>query len=132
MNKKNIIIDQYDSLSNFLRKLSKEEIIELENGRKEIVFELKDKNKTSGLKVLSFDEFAIQSIVDELNKLNSREEGLKLLIDKCSSRLDFESLAKKLDIPFTKKDTIEKLKDKIIEGTIGFRLRSQAIQDKQD
>ncbi|WP_047450799.1 hypothetical protein [Alistipes sp. ZOR0009] len=132
MNKKNIIIEQYDALSNFLQKLSKEEIAELENGKKEIMFELKDKSKTSGLKILSFDEFVIQSIIDELNKMNSREDGLKLIVDKCSSRLDFEALAKKLDIPFTKKDTIEKLKDKIVEGTIGFRLRSQAIQDKQD
>ena len=64
--------------------------------------------------------------------MNSREDGFKLLVDKCSSRLDLEVLARKLDIPFTKKDIIEKLKDKIIEGTIGFRLRSQAIQDKQD
>ena len=33
-----------------------------------------------------------------------------------------------LDIPFQKKDSIDRILEKIIEGTIGFRLRSQAIQ----
>lgn len=132
MKKKNVIIDQYDALSSFLQKLSQEEFADLENGRKEIAFQLNDKSKTSELKLRSFDEFVIQSIIVELNKMTSRDDGLKLLIDKCFSRLDFETLAKKLDIPFTKKDTIEKLKEKIIEGTIGFRLRSQVIQDKNE
>jgi len=49
-------------------------------------------------------------------------------LSKCHSKIDIENIAKKLDVPFQKKDSIEKLKYKIIERTIGFRLRSQAIQ----
>ncbi|MGD1834796.1 MAG: hypothetical protein ACPKQO_03650 [Nitrososphaeraceae archaeon] len=115
-----------------MQKLSNEEIAELESGRKELKIELVEKNNLSNRKTQSFDEFVIQTIIDELNTKNSRGDGMKLLVDKCRVRLDYESVAKKLDIPFTKKDTIDKLKDKIIEGTIGFRLRSQAIQDKSD
>jgi len=130
--KKNILIEQYDLLSSFLQKLSNEEIAELESGRKEIKLELIDKNNLSNIKIQPFDEFVIQSIINELNTINSRNDGMKLLVDKCRVRLDYEAVAKKLDIHFTKKDTIFKLKDKIIEGTIGFRLRSQVIQDKTD
>lgn len=49
-------------------------------------------------------------------------------MSKCSSRLDFETIAKRMDIPFQKKDTIERLKEKIIESSIGYKIRSQAIQ----
>ena len=63
MNKKNIIIDQYNALSNFLQKLSAKEITELESGRKEIMFELKDKNRASELKALPIDNLVLQSII---------------------------------------------------------------------
>ena len=130
--KKNIFIEQYDLLSSFLQKLSNEEIAELESGKKEIKIELTDKNNLTNRKTQTFDELQIQSLISELNTINSREVGMKLLVDRCRIRSDYEAIAKKLDIPFTKKDPVDKLKEKIIEGTIGFRLRSQAIQDKTD
>ncbi len=37
---------------------------------------------------------------------------------------------KSLDIPLLQRDNIEKLQEKIIESTIGYRLRSEAIQGK--
>ncbi|KAA6330608.1 hypothetical protein EZS27_020707 [termite gut metagenome] len=129
--KKNIIIEQYNALSTFLQKLTDKEIVDLENGEKEIKFQIINKGKHT-TKEFSIDEDSIQEIISKLNCMTSREEGNELLNSKCSVRQDYESIAKRIDIPYTQKDTIEKLKEKIIEGTIGFRLRSQAIQDKNE
>lgn len=130
--KKNIIIEQYNFLSSFLQKLTEKELQDLEKGNKELKFKLIDKNKVVSSKILSFNEYILQEIVEELNNSASREIGFELLKSKCSLKADYEAIAKKLDIPFTKKDSINKLKEKIIEGTIGFRLRSQAIQNKNE
>jgi len=127
----NIYLIQFDKLTSFLKGLNDIEIANLESGNFEIKMELvskKDYLKNSPSRVLSYDEFAAQQIIDELNNFNNREEGLKFLLTKCSSRIDLESIARRMDIPFQKKDTIDKLKEKIIESSIGFRLRSQAIQ----
>jgi len=129
--KKNIIIEQYNALSSFLQKLTEMDMLDLENGDKEIKFEIMYKEKHIA-KTFSIDESSMLDIISELNKMTSRENGLELLNNKCSLRQDYESIAKRIDIPHSKKDTIDKLKEKIIEGTIGFRLRSQAIQDKNE
>jgi hypothetical protein len=129
--KKNIIIEQYNALSSFLEKLEEIDMFDLENRSKEIRFEIITKEKRT-TKTISVDESSISDIISELNRMTSRESGLELLNNNCALRQDYESIAKRIDIPYTKKDTIEKLKEKIIEGTIGFRLRSQAIQDKNE
>jgi len=129
--KKNIYIVQYEKLSAFLNGLNEIDVTNLESGKYELKFELvnkKELNKKSKSHILSFDEFTLQSIISDLNKMKTREEGIILLTSKCSSRFDFETLAKKMDIPFQKSDTIERLKEKIIESSIGYKLRSQAIQ----
>lgn len=70
----------------------------------------------------------IDDIINILNSINSRREGESFLISKKTSKSDLESIAKRMDIPLSKKDNIAKMIQKIIEGTIGYRLNSQAIQ----
>jgi hypothetical protein len=106
-------------------------MLELEKGNKELKFEIIDKEK-SVVKNNSIDETSLSDTISKLKEMTSREDGLELLNNKYSLRQDYEAIAKQIDIPHTKKDSIDKLKEKIIEGTIGFRLRSQAIQDKTE
>jgi len=131
--KKNIYIELIESFSSFLKTLSTNDINDLYNGNKQVSFEIKEKRNTSNkTKVFSFDEFTAQSILNELNTLNNRQEGEVILKEKCNNRFDYEKIASMLDIPFQKKDTIDRILEKIIEGTIGFRLRSQAIQGQKN
>lgn len=127
--KKNIYLSNFDKLSSFLKGLSENEIAELEKGKLELKFELTERTTSRKSKILNFDEFTIKSLIDNLTKLNSREEGFNVLENKCSSKSDLESILLYLDVPFQKRDSASKLKDKIIENSIGYRLRSQAIQD---
>lgn len=47
-------------------------------------------------------------------------------------KVQYEKILKELDSSFDKKDNIARLISKIIDATIGFRLRSQAIQGTAD
>ena len=51
-----------------------------------------------------------------------------MLDDKYPSKKVLEVIARKLDIPITRQDKIEDLRDKIVEATVGAKIRSQAIQ----
>lgn len=131
MTKKNIYLSEIDKFMLFLDNLSNDDILKLNNGGCKIRYELiSDKSdgveKTVNTKVLNINP---QEIISELENMSSREMGEQYLLNKQFSRIDYETIIKQLDIPFQKRDNIEKLKDKIIEGTIGFRLRSQAIQE---
>jgi hypothetical protein len=76
------------------------------------------------------DEHAFAEIAAELQRLSDREAGVSLLHQRCSTKVSLERLARCLDLPVRREDTAENLRDRIIEATIGFRLRSQAIRGK--
>lgn len=44
-------------------------------------------------------------------------------------RKDLEVMCKLKDIPFSKRDNMTTLRDKLFERTVGFKLRSRAIQN---
>ncbi len=69
-----------------------------------------------------------QAISKRLSVLQSREEGETLLIDSVPRRGELEALARTLQLPVQRDDTVERLRAKIVENVIGSRLRSQAIQ----
>ncbi|SEF52403.1 hypothetical protein [Nitrosomonas ureae] len=70
-------------------------------------------------------------LVDVINKLiafPNREEAQRFLDTHYCTRKSVEPIARKLDIPISRQDKLEILRDKIIEATVGARIRSQAIQ----
>jgi len=65
---------------------------------------------------------------ETLQAFNSRDEGIRYLDAMCTTKNDLIKIARYLDLPVQKKETIKQIRDKIIEATIGFRVRSAAIQ----
>lgn len=65
-----------------------------------------------------------------LDTMTSREEGEQFLAEHFPGREGLVSLAKAIDVRVTKKDNVGKLRERIIEATIGYRLRSAAIQGR--
>lgn len=63
-----------------------------------------------------------------LQGLSSREEGNELLLREDLKREGLETLARSLQLPVQRDDSVERLREKIIENLIGSRLRSNAIQ----
>ena len=132
----NIPIQAFDDYLSFIKKLSNEERVKVERNEVIIKFELMPNLKEQGVKKKSLIDFNDQvdenAIIEKMYTLNSRTEGESFLKSNCNNKSAFERVAKKLDLPFQKTDGIEKLVSKIIERTIGFRLRSQAIQGTND
>ena len=72
----------------------------------------------------------VRAIVAELLALQSRDAGNGLLREKAPNRRGLEAVARFLQLPVQRDDTVDRLRAKIVENTIGSRLRSDAIQGK--
>lgn len=70
----------------------------------------------------------VEGIIRDLTASTTRQDAQSLLDSKYSSKKQLELIARRLDIPIIRQDKVEFLRDKIIEATVGARLRSQAIQ----
>lgn len=72
----------------------------------------------------------VRAIATELQTLPTRESGDALLRDKAPNRTGLGVIARYLQLPVQGDDTVKRLRAKIVENTIGSRLRSDAIQGK--
>lgn len=128
--KDKVLIQEIEKYLTFLKKMSQEDFNSILKKEKEIIFEIKNKQGFIKSKESLVSDGEIENIIVKLGSLEARDVGLKYLEELDLGRADIELILRKLDMPFLKKDSILKLNDKIIEGTIGFKLRSQAIQNK--
>lgn len=125
----NVIINEIEKYIAFLKNLSKDELASISKKETEIIFSIKEKGKQLKVSTSDLNDKDVEDIIDYLNSLSDRRNGEDYLKSVNLTRLDFEVILKKLDIPYLKKDPVSKLFDKIIESTIGYKLRSQAIQN---
>jgi hypothetical protein len=72
----------------------------------------------------------LPALVDQLRQLSSRDDGLTLLNQEQLNKKELEELARCIDLPVVRTDDAERLRQKIIEETIGARLNSQAIRGR--
>lgn len=128
MKKKCIYLEELKRFTAYIENLPETDINKLESNEYTIKYSLIPTERKSINSNIKMDCIEIDNIINILNKINSREEGESFLISKKMNRSDLESIARKMDIPLFKKDNITKVIQKIIEGAIGFRLNSQAIQ----
>ncbi|PYV15628.1 MAG: hypothetical protein DMG21_14400 [Acidobacteria bacterium] len=68
------------------------------------------------------------AIEEKLKTLRSREEGQKLIEELALKRTELEHLARVINLPVSREDNVERLRQKIIESSIGSRLVSHAIR----
>ncbi len=123
----NCIAKFLNELANELENLSEPDIKKLESG-----------NYSLGLKVLkkagsktetyNLSSEVISEVLDQLNICKSRKLGLEVLNKYFKNKKELELFAKQINVYVMKQDKVDKVKDKIIEGTIGAALRSNAIQ----
>lgn len=111
----------------FISNLSEEDINDLTGGRKRLCIELVEKKQSSHSKSPSTD---LKDTEEQLVRTDSRDQAEELLKD--FKKADLQRIAKNLDIPIQKNEDVVRLREKIIESTVGFKLRSQAIQGRGD
>lgn len=76
----------------------------------------------------ALDQEAAAEVIAALTGQASRQDAQALLDAQFPSKKALEVIARRLDIPIIRHDRVEDLRDKIVEATVGARIRSQAIQ----
>lgn len=110
-----------------LNSLSGEEINNLSDPLYSVEVRVVRRQSKEELTLFSAD-INVEDAINEVSVLATRQEAQALLDEKYLSRKALEPIARKLDIPIMRQDKVEVLRDKIIEATVGARIRSQAIQ----
>ena len=86
-------------------------------------------NKVDRSIVVTPENKEFVTILISIEELQSKSEVEQYLKQFNLKRKDLEVMCKLKDIPFTKRDNMTTLKDKLFERLVGFRLRSRAIQN---
>jgi hypothetical protein len=110
----------------FLRTLTDKDIDDLVAGRVRLTLAAPPAKRSTPRTVEKID---IEALRRELSTKATREDGMSLLDSLGLTRESLRQVAATLDIPTPKTDTVARLKDRIIEATIGYRLRSEAIRN---
>jgi hypothetical protein len=114
-------------LADFLENRSDEELFPLFEQASKLLPPVSRKKPPGPVKNFKASAFVLE-ISKQLRQLPTRESGETLLKDRAPNREALEALARHLNLPVQRDDTIDKLRAKIVENVIGSRLRSDAIQ----
>ncbi|MFW2056497.1 hypothetical protein F4U02_12210 [Acinetobacter haemolyticus] len=124
---KKVISKFLHELIRLLETLSEADLKKLETG--EYTFDLKIlKKDVRHSAKLERKDVNYSEAIEKLSTCDSRELGYEILNAYFSNKKELELFAKYIDIYVMKQDKVDKVKEKIIEGTIGATLRSSAIQ----
>jgi len=75
------------------------------------------------------EQIDASATVTALRQLDALAAGMDLLEREHPSKEQLLRLCRFLDLRAEKRDTVHRLRERIVEATIGFRLRSEAIQN---
>ena len=70
----------------------------------------------------------INELVAKLTAFPSRADASQFMEANFETRKTLDQIARHLDVPVLKQDKLEVLREKVIEATVGARLRSEAIK----
>ena len=114
-------------VSSFVDKLSDDEIDALLAGRiglhvtdGEATFSTKRKNPPKHVD--------LDSVVEALTQARTRQDATEILERDGLSKAVLEKLARRLDLPVLRSDSVDRLRQRIVEGSVGYRINSEAIQ----
>jgi hypothetical protein len=80
----------------------------------------------------SNEEMDVEALRERLESCRSRTDAHRIIEDMSLSKVALRQISKSFELHFTKDDTTDRLVERIVEATVGFRLRSQAIQGKAE
>lgn len=128
---KDVLVGLLRDLAKQVQALDDQEFENILAGIAHIELRIISQGQNKGrLKKVRLTESQMLEIRNALEKMKTREEGAKLLKEKCKIKEDLISLSRYIDLPVQKSDKVEQLSERIIEATIGYRARSAAIQGK--
>ena len=125
---KDFYLNEIERYIQYLKKLTPQQVEQLREGDACIDFVYQG-NMFDRSIVVSPDNKEYVNILLSMEEMQSKSEVEQYLKQFNLKRKDLEAMCKLKDIPFTKRDNMTTLKDKLFERLVGFRLRSRAIQN---
>lgn len=111
----------------FLKKLTVTELEQLKSGNSKVQFTIKTLQQSKSHQVTPENK-EMTTILLSISNMESKKEVDNYFNSLHLKRKDLEEMCKLKDIPYTKRDNMTALRDKIYERLVGFKLRSKAIQ----
>lgn len=113
-------------LAEVVERMSDDEISRLSDSNCDIEIKVVRRRSREEASPASMDN--LNDVITKLTMLSSREEASQYLDATFSTKKALDQIARHLDVPVPKQDKVETIRDKIIEATVGARLRSEAIK----
>ncbi|MFJ5508359.1 hypothetical protein [Pectobacterium jejuense] len=120
----------FRELQDAVLELSEGELEKIISGEYQFTLKVVKKRINTNYKGGDIDDSSYSNLLDLLNLCESREQGNELLSRELNTKSEYEKFARHVEVAVMKSDKIEKIRDNIIESTVGAKLRSDAIQNK--
>ena len=120
-------------LADLVERSSADELDVLLRGNGKLrIYEVRTASRVIGTKYRhSYSDTAFLEVSEKLHASQTREAGRELLDNAFPTKVAIEKFARFLDLPVHRTDTIDTLRDKIVESEIGSKLRSDAVQGRK-
>lgn len=118
-------VDILQRVAAFLRSLTPDEAEDLAAGRAKLTLTTRSRRRPAP-RELSPEQVSV--VVRDLRELDTRDAGMTYLSEAAPTRATLAQVAAGMDIPIPKSDNVSKLRERIVEAAIGYRLRSDAIR----
>lgn len=132
MNKRanDFYLNEIERYIHFLKKLNSDQLAQLREEDAHVDFRFVG-NKIDRSQVLEMENKEYLSILMSIEEMQSKQSVEQYFRQMNLKRTDLEAMCKLKDIPFSKRDNMTVLKDKLFERLVGFKLRSRAIQNNK-
>ena len=130
MSKAKILTVLFRELQDAVLELNEGELEKIISGEYQFVLKVVKKRIGTSAKISPVDDFSYSELLNLLNQCESREQGNELLSRELKTKSEFEKFSRHVEVAVMKSDKLEKIRDNIIESTVGAKLRSDAIQNK--
>lgn len=113
-------------LAKAAERLTDDEIADVVAGRRRLVLSTEEAapSRPAGA---ADEQPDFDTLIASLKTAETRDTAHRLIEDAALTRSQLTQLAKALDLPVQRSDDVARLREKIVETTIGFRLTSNAI-----
>lgn len=111
-------------VSEFLKKLSPEDLQALETGEAKLSVVHKTPPRKAAAAPLTLD---VEQVNADLKAINDRAMAARYLMDLKLKKPQVVELAKALDVPIKSADSVATIFSKIVEQKVGYRLDTNAI-----
>lgn len=114
-------------IADVLDRLSPDEVDALLEGRSRLEVSRSLHSKPKRPKAKPIDPSVV---ISRLQETQTREQAMTLLEAEGITKVMLEAIARALDLPVLRSDTVDRLRQKIVEAAVGYRINSEAIRGR--